>query len=75
MNIHKANIMRQKGVKKMYAYSEDSVIAEPEILVDNSGEEPTHELVEECIKALHSIGYGIGATPTEISAQHVSFAA
>ena len=72
MEVHKASHMQQKGVKKQYAYSEDSVVAEPPELVSNAGQVCTDESVDEVLASLMSLGYGLGRTPKEMSAEHVS---
>ena len=64
--------MKQVGVRKMYAYTSDQVVDQPEILIPNAGVTCTDELVDEAIEALHSLGYGLGAGPSELSCQHVS---
>ena len=64
--------MNQKGVQKQYAYSEENVVKEPEELVSNAGEVCTEDAVDEAIAALTSIGYGVGRTPREMSAEQVS---
>ncbi len=65
--------MKQVGVKKQYAYSQDSVVSKPEILVSNAGEVCTEEMVDEAITALTTLGYGIKKTPSEMSAEHVRY--
>ncbi len=72
LEIHKAKVMTQKGVKKQYAYSEDSVVLEPEVLDDNAGETCTRDLVDEAIAALESLGYGLGKRPHDYAKEHVS---
>ncbi len=63
--------MKQKGVKKQYAFAEDSVAPEAEVLLPNAGETCTEEMADEAISSLMSIGYGLGQSPKQMSAEHV----
>ncbi len=64
--------MKQKGVRKQYAFNEDSVEERPELLESNAGATCTEKLVDDCIQALQSLGYGLGATPSELAAEKAS---
>ena len=71
--VHKAAVMSQKGVLKMYAYSEDMVVPEPDELEDNAGNECTAESVDACLKDLMALGYGGGKSPQEMAAEQASY--
>ncbi len=70
--VHKRHAMAQATIRKTYAYHEDDVSTEPEILENNAGELCTSENVDEAITALMSLGYGGGKTPREMMAEEVS---